>query len=238
MTARIHGISYLSGPFLPAKRRLETTMPIYFEDFKIYGFEDLDQQFVSDHQEIFNYKRGGGYWIWKFHIVSKHLELINDDEILFYVDGGCTFNGEPSARNIFNRYIDIVKNDDKGILAFRLTGLRENCWTKQAMVTFLESRYNLDLSDHMLTDQRMATAFVVRKTPFSVKFFSEYNQIIRENDQLLIDSKERESPSFKEHRHDQSLFSLLTKIYNVTTVKDNIHFWGSKDPIRATRLRK
>jgi len=235
--SQIHGISYVSGPFLPAKPRLEATAPMHFDTHKIYTFEDLEPNFIDTHQEIFTYKRGGGYWIWKHHIVLKHLHLINEDDTLVYFDGGCKLYNTSTARAHFAEYVDIVQKDPKGILAFELDGLPEHHWTKQSMVTYLEARYTTNLSQHMLSNQRVGGIFFVRKTPFSVNFFTEYAEIIADDDTVLLDSKEHESPSFKEHRHDQSLFSLLTKIYNVTTLPDMTWTHTDQYPIYAARSR-
>ena len=35
--------------------------------------------------------RGGGYWIWKSHIIKK-INEINDNDILIYLDAGCSIN--------------------------------------------------------------------------------------------------------------------------------------------------
>lgn len=119
--ATIHGISYVSGPFLSAKPRLEATMPIYFDKFKVYTFEDLDHNFIEDHDHIFKHKRGGGYWIWKFHIVQKHLNLIDDDDILVYLDGGCILSNTTSAKNILMSMSILLRKMRGGFWAQRFT---------------------------------------------------------------------------------------------------------------------
>ena len=55
----------------------------------------------SQKSDITNYlmeymkteRRGYGYWIWKFFIISNALESLPENAILQYVDGRSGFNG-------------------------------------------------------------------------------------------------------------------------------------------------
>ena len=42
---------------------------------------------LNNFKKVLSLRRGGGYWIWKSHIIKKKLEQINDNDIfkmLFY----------------------------------------------------------------------------------------------------------------------------------------------------------
>jgi len=57
-----------------------------------YNDKDLnnDEEFWKKHGNfIENNKRGNGYWIWKPYIIMKNLDLMNDNDILLYLDCGC-----------------------------------------------------------------------------------------------------------------------------------------------------
>jgi hypothetical protein len=60
--------------------------------------------------------------------------------------------------------------------------------------------------------QIMATAFIFKKTPNNIDFFNKWFETsIVDNYHLIDDSPSiiKNDKSFKEHRHDQSIFSIL-----------------------------
>jgi hypothetical protein len=58
----------------------------------VFGADDLDDEFKLNFKDILREQRGGGYWIWKPYIIKKHLDKINDNDILIYMDAGCSIN--------------------------------------------------------------------------------------------------------------------------------------------------
>ena len=72
-------------------------------------------EFWDQHNDFMeNNPFGYGYWLWKPYVVKKQLELMNDNEILCYIDAGCVLNNNPTAINRFKKYINIVKNNEYG----------------------------------------------------------------------------------------------------------------------------
>ena len=57
------------------------------------------------------------------------MQLLNDNDILVYSDSGSTIPNNKYTIYKLNEYINIVKNSDKGILAFRNPHI-ESKWTK------------------------------------------------------------------------------------------------------------
>jgi len=51
--------------------------------------EFSNQLLNNDFKNVFNSRRGGGYYIWKPYIIYKHLQLLNENDILVFVDAGC-----------------------------------------------------------------------------------------------------------------------------------------------------
>ena len=74
----------------------------------------------------------------------------------------------------------------------------------------------------------MASFIGIRKTDFTVDFFKNYLQYAQ-TEQLITDcpSKSKNYDGFKDHRHDQSIFSLLCKKYKIPTLDDPTQ-WGLK----------
>jgi hypothetical protein len=89
----------------------------------------------------------------------------------------------------------------------------------------------------------MATVFLIKNNKQSRDFFNLFFDIIDKDPFLITDNYNNISPidGFIDHRHDQSILSLLTKTLNFGhTLEDETYYlnWGdgSKFPILATRL--
>ena len=60
----------------------------FFDESFAYGPEDIDLNFYNKHKEIFEHKKGGGYWIWKVQLILQSLRDLDDGDILIYSDSG------------------------------------------------------------------------------------------------------------------------------------------------------
>jgi hypothetical protein len=207
---------------------------------EVIGKTDLDLKNDKDFWDkqskfIENNKRGYGYWLWKSYIVLSQLEKMNDNDILLYCDSGCHLN--PNGLRRLVEYIKMVNNSEYGILSFQMEHL-EHTWTKNDL--FVEMNIP---DEHKISGQHIATIFFVRKTENTVNLFKEYYNYVS-NYHLLDDTPSitLNHSSFREHRHDQSILSLLFKKYGTVTLADETYFknWqidGIKFPIWATRYR-
>ena len=81
-----------------------------FENTKIYRPEDLDPQFREKFINILSKSRGGGYWLWKHHIIENELSKVNNNDFVIYSDAGSSFNYHGVER--FKEYIKefVVRN--------------------------------------------------------------------------------------------------------------------------------
>lgn len=161
---------------------------------------------------------------------------MNNGDILLYSDVGCEFN--INGKNRLEEYLEIVKNSESGILTFYLT-LPEYSWTKNDLFKSLNCSNEIKNSN-----QNIATVFFIKKCSNSVEFLRKWYETCC-NYHLINDSPSISSnhPDFQEHRHDQSVLSCLSKIYNSEKILDETYFvsnWekdGAKYPIWAKRNR-
>ena len=179
---------------------------------KITSFSDNDlkedNEFWLKHSEfILKNKRGYGNWLWKPYLIKKQMEQMKDGDILLYLDAGCEL--DIRKRDLMIEYFSIIKKD---LIIGTTTRFIEKHYTK--MDLFIE----LDLATDTYFDSKQRQGGVnmfyvcedVRKLVDEwYRISSIYN--------LLDFSKgnNANSPDFKEHRNDQSIFSLLTKKYNI-----------------------
>jgi hypothetical protein len=180
-------------------------------------------------------RRGYGYWLWKSYIVKKTLEEMSGDDIMVYADAGCTMN--PNGLKRLADYCDLTKASPNGILSFQMC-FEEHSYTKMDVFA------HLNAAEHYTTGQLIATAFLMRKCDASVDLVNRWYETCCHHS--LIDdspSKLPNHPSFADHRHDQSVWSILRKQSNGIIIdRDETYFgpnWqeGATYPILATRMR-
>ena len=215
------GISNVgTSNLLPAlKRLLQQAADIdMFDDVRGYTENDLkkDNAFWNKHSEFIEKNpRGFGYWIWKPYLIQKTLNKMNEDDILLYLDSGCEIKASEKER--LNLYFDLIKTDPI-IASLADPGFDDGAMTKADLLD------KLGMNDpKYFTAQRQATAIMIRKTKETVKLVNEWYELAgSDNYHYLDDSPSNlpNNPRFKEHRHDQSIFSLLTKKYNLFSEKD------------------
>jgi len=84
----------------------------------------------------------------------------------------------------------------------------------------------LNCKDIVETNQIMATVWIIRKTPRTEKFLKSWLNLATINNYHFVDDSPSilpNSENFVEHRHDQSIFSLLikTELNNRVMIMDN-----------------
>ena len=246
---KIYGISYASRDFIHCKQKGNIFKNSgYFDFFDMYGEDDVGENFKQENKEIWNDSKGGGWWIWKPYLIYKKLKLINENDILVYLDGGCSLCNTVQAKKRFNEYIEMVNNHWTGHLRFILgSNCQEKKYTNQYTVKYFEKRYNTKMDKQLLSSQLVGGIQIIRKTKFIMDFFGEVMNILKD-DKYLFCEKYTKNNEF--HRHDQSIMSLLYKLMNGNLILEdetwfsgvggNGDFGKSKSlnyPIWATRYK-
>jgi hypothetical protein len=176
-----------------------------------YTKRDMDIDFYEENKHILEQKRGGGYWLWKPYFILKSLEQMKDGDYLFYSDSGAFF-----LKSVDFLIAELEKyNQD--ILAFELP-LIEKQWTKKELFI------NMDCDNDKYTNsnQIMATFHLIKKSDFSIQFYKEYLEYGCNDINITdkFDGNTTQDNEFIEHRHDQSIFSLMYKKYMLRPFKD------------------
>lgn len=183
-----------------------------FDQCTLYTDHDLknDKPFWQDHGSfIENNKRGYGYWIWKPYLIKKNMDQCANGDMLLYCDSGCEI--DPNKADLFHHFFEIAKEDK--IVYTKAHCCIERHWNKMDLLIELGLQNE---SAHLFHCDEQCQAgvilfYVCDETRHLVnKWFalaSNYH---------LIDDSPSIAPNyhdFIEHRHDQSIFSLLTKQY-------------------------
>ncbi len=197
-------------------------------DCKQYGVLDLDLDFRIKNQSILSQPRGAGYWLWKPYIILKKLNDINYGDYLVYMDSGA---------NLINSVDNFLQNiDDKGILSFQLKDHKNNKWTKGDCFFAINDIDNIYQFSEK--NQILASYIFFRKNDFCINFVKKWLYYSMQ-EHILTDIPNLFIPNcleFCEHRHDQSIFSLLCYKYNISHTTD-ISQWGGLNYINHHRTR-
>ena len=251
ISEHIHFITYGSGPFEKAKKRLLQEARDFgeFKTIKGYGQEDLPKEFLETYKDIMKKKRGGGYWIWRPLILLDYLEKVKDNDYVVYLDAGCSLNKKAKKR--FFEYIHMLKKSDYGIMSFQMSGNNgpgtleiEKKWTIKEIFDHLNVDINSDIAN---SGQYLGGVLVMKKNKHLLDYLQIYKDCIEQHADLCTDKfdmEEHQIPEFIENRHEQSITSILRKIHG-SVVIDGDESWmppfGSGQslfyPFWATRKR-
>jgi len=206
---------------------------------KCIGFsqKSIDRSFYKEFFEILNLKRGGGYWLWKFFIIKKLLNEINENDIVVYSDAGSSFN--PKGMNRLNEYFEMLNDDPSGNLRFQME-FKEKYWTNKEVFNYFDISLNSSIAN---SGQLIATHMIFKKNINSVHIFNEFEKLLKFDSNLITDFySENQIDGFNEHRHDQSILSILSKINGGIILKDETYFEKNPDeqfkfPFLAVRKR-
>jgi hypothetical protein len=185
-----------------------------FNIFKeIYKYTDKelknDKEFWSKHGEfISNNHRGYGYWLWKSYIIKITLEKINNDDILLYCDSGC----ELDIKNVNNFNILLEKTNKKLIIGTH-SASNDILFTKMDIIKY----FNMENDNKLKDDHMQATTLMMKKCDVITSLINEWYNICSNNYHLIDDSPsvEKNNDNFIDNRHDQSIYNLLVKKYNL-----------------------
>ena len=179
--------------------------------------------------------------MWKPYILFKTLSKLNNNDILFYCDSGMQIFNRNDTINRFNKLFDLVQDEEKcqtGIATFITEG--QPAERKEYMYNLVQvfKHFGVESDENMTHSQQcQAGVIVLRKCEKSFNIIKEWFTIALENPEFFVgDSRihskyknEKQFPGFRDHRHDQSVWSLLCKINKVNILQHNMN------PIYQTR---
>ena len=215
----------------------------FYTDIFIYDESNLSQEFVTKYsQHLKPEVKGFGYWCWKPQIIKQVLDEMSEGDILHYLDIGCHLNSRGIMR--LQEYIDILKNS-KGILGFdfsypldnkffkhdgrKLFDWPEKHWTKIDLLKY----FNADNDEILNSPQICATTIFFLKNSFTQNFVNDWVNTFKENFSLIDDSpsNHKEKEGFIMHRHDQSIFSILGKLNDISIISSYEIYYPDKHNI-------
>lgn len=242
-------LSFGNQRFSKSRRRIiEEALEIgLFEDVNVETEAICDEEpFKSLCSKYSKHGTGRGfYWyMWKPYIIYKTLLKINDGDILFYNDCGMQIFNRENVINKFNKLFELIQNEEKcptGIATFitegALTQRREYMYNLVQIFKHFQVEKDETITH---TQQCQAGVIVIRKSSESLKIIKEWFDLAFNKPAYFIGDirihpeykKEKQFDGFRDHRHDQSVWSILCKINKVNILQHHMN------PIYQTRRRE
>ncbi len=227
----IHLITYSNYKFETSKKRLcnEAVNIGWFDTVTSYGPEDLDEEFKVRFKDVLKQPRGGGYWIWKSHIIKKKLNEINNNDILIYLDAGCAINKFGKQR--FDEYINLLNKSDKGIISFQTSHIEKKYTTREIF-----NYFNIDINSKIANSgQILGGIRIMKKNKNLIRLINIESKTLYNNPLLFTDYYNKNQETyFIDNRHEQSIFSVIRKLNNTIILFDETFFipFGSSESFK------
>jgi hypothetical protein len=198
---------------------------------KTYGFngvisytdQNREWSFISKYKDITKETRGYGFWQWKTLILLDAMNQVKEGDIVAYVDSGNQIIN--SLDYIFNlcekQEIVLFENRDGN---YERTTHKNKNWTKRDTFVLM----NCDEARYYDASQVDAAYQFYKKTDRVMDFLNEYNSYCS-NENIISDlpniTKDN-LPEFIDHRHDQSILSLMAVKYDIPLLPEPSE-WGN-----------
>jgi len=204
----VHLVAFATAHFGGSLDLLFDAARPYFASLRGWTRAELERtEFYRQHRDVLDLPRGGGYWLWKPFIVRQRMKEVPQDDVVMYLDAGGFLLGDPSALFEICRRVEIL------VFAGPYEGARGRryvCgnWTKRDCFV----RMGCDEPSYHDAPMAEAGAMLVKNTPRAEGFVEEWLRFASQPE-IITDAPNvcglDNLPGFAEHRHDQSVLSLL-----------------------------
>lgn len=207
--------NYADKKFRRAQRLNSKTAQQWGADRVIeYTDKDIDAAFRAANKEILDNPRGGGYYLWKPYVFYRGYQELEDGDYLIYTDAGSVYVDE------IQKLIDCMEQEHVNLMLFSLQNeMLERKYTKRDAFILT----GCDTEQYANTPQSIGGYMVCKKSPEAEAFFQEvlsYAQDIRIISDRPNTMGKENYPEFVDHRHDQSVISLISKKRGIKKFRD------------------
>lgn len=221
---KIYFITYGDQKYSISKRHLIglAKHSKFFDHSISFGPKDIDKSFKIQFDKVLSQERGGGFWLWKYYFINKLINEISENDLIVYCDAGASLNFYAKKR--FDEYIEIINDSAYG--NFRIEcepHFIEKEWTSKQIFDYFQINQESEIGNSV---QLEGGHMIFKKNDHTIHYLEQFRKII-EHDQLLITdfyNKTNQINQFVENRHDQSIFSMLSKINGCESIANETEF--------------
>jgi hypothetical protein len=192
-------ISFGTAPYRPGLERLRASAAPYFDRIVLY--DSLPAEFVAKHEWLLRHRRGYGFWVWKPFLILQHLREMQAGDVVMYCDSAFIFIADPSP-------LHALCHKAGGVLIFhqKREGHLNKRFTRRDCFRVMEC----DTPEYWDGPQLLGGASVWAATPLAIDVVGEWYRWCSDPRAVSdLPSEGGEYPGFADHRHDQSILSLI-----------------------------
>ena len=226
MNHTIHFITYANEKFAKAKQRLLKEAEEFgeFKTIRGYGPEHLPKWFVNKYKKILKLPRLAGYGIWRPITIMMRLGTISEGDYLIYLDAGCVINTQGKKR--FHEYIELLDNSEHGIISFQMSGNKgpgsletEKKWTIREIFDYFDVKIESDIGN---CGQYLDGILIMKKNAHLIKIINVWLKTLYDSPLMFTDiyNEKNQIAEFCDNRHEQSVFSIIRKLYGSIVIDD------------------
>jgi len=178
------------------------------DEFIVYNLKDVDANFKNKFLHLLTNKKYFA-WICKVYFINKKLKELDENDVLLWTDSDIDNIYQNGTLQLFN----LCNNSEKGIVGFHHNFWLEKYFTKKSVFEYL----NVCHESYYETQQAYGGILLVKKNQFTINIIEQWLQFCL-NPLLFSDNNQNnQHKEFIEHKHCQSIFSLLLKKNNIKT---------------------
>jgi hypothetical protein len=219
-------VSFATSDFYRSQKRLNrSALKFGIDQCLSFRFKDLRKtEFYRKNKRILSQKRGAGYWLWKPYIILDTLANAQEGDIVIYNDSGAEFIDD------LQPLIDICESRG-GLMFFQVhnqditDGGRHinRKWIKRDCFVLMGA----DTEEYYNGGQVAGSPQLYVRNKKNIEFLKELLAYC-EDPRILTDKPNvcglDNLPGFLDHRHDQSILSILAKKYDIEIFRDPSQF--------------
>lgn len=221
--SKVYLLSFSTLDYANSQKKLELSALKHKVDTIISVNQDAIRRtdFYKSNKSILMQNRGAGFWLWKPYLILKSLRSIKEGDVLIYADSGVEIISSVSP------LIKILNINP--ILLFQDSGDSTNSqYTKGDCFALM----NCDKEIYYNSRPVQASFQIYRNVESSRRFVTEWLAYCQ-NANIITDYQniwQNNKKDFIDHRHDQSVLSLLAIKYNIELFRDPSQ-WGNHQKI-------
>lgn len=225
--------TFADNKYLKSLERIEKEAQAFncIDEIYIFHEKDLDKSFTKLIKPWL-YRRGFGYWRWKAYFVQKVFEKLAEGDILIWADAGCELS--QSGEQTLYEWIEKSKYANSGLVVFQ-QDLTIGAYTKGDLLDFMNVS-----NEEKAQGQFLGGTWILRKNAYSKNLVFKWLDICTNYGDLITDKKSisPNSMEFVEHRHDQSVFSILALRSNPIIISASSLNAENNSPILLSRKKE
>lgn len=215
---KVYLVSFATPNFYKSQKKLNKTA-LQFGVDECIPFTDVDLKKTDFYQEnklILDQERGAGYWLWKPFIILEAMKQADEGDIVIYSDSGA------EVIESLQPLLDICRKQE-GLLFFRVPFFSEKLinknWTKRDCFILMDA----DTDRFHSAGQVAGSPHFYLKNKKNIAFIRDWLSYCKDA-RILTDQPNscgsRNYPEFIDHRHDQSVLSILAVKNNLEIFRD------------------